>query len=79
MAPLSATVSGRTMTVPQWHLVKIEGLFIQAECTACPVPTARFQVRNAGLPKKIIAKLHRQFDAHCRQVHRAAIERKLVA
>jgi hypothetical protein len=79
MAPLPATVSGLSMTVPRWHLLKIEGLFIQAECTACPFPTARFEVKSAGLPKKIIAELQRQFDEHCKQVHQAAIEVKLVA
>jgi hypothetical protein len=79
MAPPSSTVSGVTTTVPQWHLLRIEGLFIQAECTACPFPTARFEVKSAGLPKKIIAELQRQFDEHCKQVHQIPIENKLVA
>jgi hypothetical protein len=79
MVSLSPTVSGPTMRVPQWHLLKIEGLFIEAECTACPFPAARFEVKSAGLPKNIIAELQRQFDEHCKQVHQALIEIKRVA
>ena len=71
--------NGVLINSPQWHLRRLEGDSVEAECTSCPFPTVGFKVSKVGAPGAIISELQRQFDEHCDRVHQAAVETRRLA